>query len=145
MNNKRLIWLLGVIILLLILVGLLLVLQPKPSCCTPAPMISMALKLTTTAVINRNQTLEVQIHETETKAFENGLWLTSTLTPNPFPYNPTLYAQRQEELHLLAANYSTAYPMLFYLTETAIVTNYKAALTNISIEPNGTLTPTPTS
>ncbi|MBI1282194.1 MAG: hypothetical protein GC179_28970 [Anaerolineaceae bacterium] len=128
MNHKRLNWIIGGIVLVIILgVGYVLA-RVSLVCCTP-----QGDYFTATTIVELNQTTEAQLHETETAAWIGGFQGTITPTPNPFPYDPTLYAQRQiEELRMRTGAGPTEYA-IFYATEAALIATYQ-----------GTVLPTPT-
>ena len=109
-------------------------------CCALPPMGDY---FTGTAVAAQNQTLMLELSETQTAAF------IPSLTPSrtPLPYEPTLYEQRrQEELMLRTGAEPTQYA-IFYATEEALIATYQGTvLPTVTpvISPSPTIIPTPT-
>ncbi len=125
MNNKRrnrILAAVGIVAILVFALGAYL-LREQSSCCAP-----VGDYFTATAIVASNQTTEAQIHQTETYAFAGGFVLTVTPTPNPFPYDPTLYAQRRHQDDLLKTGAGPTQYAIFFATETALVATFQGTV-----------------
>lgn len=114
MNRKQRNRILVGIAVIIILVFVLLLVRISMVCCALPP------NLTGTAIVQLNETIAAQLTETYVVTA-----LPATVT---YPYDPTLYAQRQlEELSLRTGAGPTEYAR-FFATETALVATYQGTI-----------------
>jgi hypothetical protein len=96
---------------------------------------SAALNRAGTAIVRTNNAVSSWVAGTQVateRALQTGLPMTQTRavqpTPSPSvtpPYDPTLYAQRQQETFLLMTVGGPTEYAIFYATETALIATYQ--------------------
>lgn len=133
MNHKQRNWIIGVVVLIVIVgIAYWVLLGSRICCAFPSEA------ATKTAIVSKNDTLQMLLTDTATAAFFEGQTQTTvfgtaiadviTATPTSYPYDPTLYAQRLHEEQILQTAAGPDDYATFYAEETAIVATYKGTV-----------------
>jgi hypothetical protein len=133
MNHKQRNLIIGIVVLIVIVGIAYWVLIGSRICCAFPPEAA-----TQTAIVSKNDTLQMLLTDTATAAFFEGQTLTTvfrtaiagiiTATPSSFPYDPTLYAQRRHEEQILQTAAGPDDYATFYAEETALVATYQKTI-----------------